>query len=47
MRDNFAAKDITLSAAQIEQLNQMINRRNVSGARYDAQSQSEVDTECY
>jgi aryl-alcohol dehydrogenase-like predicted oxidoreductase len=47
MRDNFAAKDITLSAAQIEQLNQMINRHNVNGARYDAQSQSEVDTECY
>jgi aryl-alcohol dehydrogenase-like predicted oxidoreductase len=47
MRDNFAAKDITLSAAQIEQLNQMINRHNVSGARYDAQSQAEVDTECY
>jgi aryl-alcohol dehydrogenase-like predicted oxidoreductase len=47
MRDNFAAKDITLSAAQVEQLNQMINRHNVSGARYDAQSQSEVDTECY
>ncbi len=45
--DNFAAKDITLSATQIEQLNQMINRHNVSGARYDAQSQSEVDTECY
>jgi aryl-alcohol dehydrogenase-like predicted oxidoreductase len=47
MRDNFAAKDIVLSAAQTEQLNQMINRHNVSGARYDAQSQSEVDTECY
>ncbi len=47
MLDNFAAKDIALSAAQIEQLNQMINRHNVSGARYDAQSQSEVDTECY
>jgi aryl-alcohol dehydrogenase-like predicted oxidoreductase len=47
MRDNFAAKDITLSAAQIEQLNLLINRHNVSGARYDAQSQSEVDTECY
>jgi aryl-alcohol dehydrogenase-like predicted oxidoreductase len=47
MLDNFAAKDIVLSAAQTEQLNQMINRHNVSGPRYDAQSQSEVDTECY
>ncbi len=47
MQDNFAAQQISLSAVQIEQLNQMINRHNVSGARYDAQSQSEVDTECY
>jgi aryl-alcohol dehydrogenase-like predicted oxidoreductase len=47
MLDNFAAQEISLSAAQIEQLNQMINRHNVSGPRYDSQSQSEVDTECY
>jgi aryl-alcohol dehydrogenase-like predicted oxidoreductase len=47
MKDNFAAQDISLSAAQVEQLNQMINRHNVSGARYDAQSQSEVDTEVF
>ena len=47
MRDNFASQDISLSATQLEQLNQMINHHNVSGARYDAQSQSEVDTECY
>jgi aryl-alcohol dehydrogenase-like predicted oxidoreductase len=47
MLDNFAVQDIVLSAEQVEQLNQMINRHNVSGARYDAQSQSEVDTECY
>jgi aryl-alcohol dehydrogenase-like predicted oxidoreductase len=47
LQDNFASKDIALTAAQIEQLNQMINRHNVSGARYDAQSQSEVDTEWY
>jgi aryl-alcohol dehydrogenase-like predicted oxidoreductase len=47
MRDNFAAQSIMLSSAQVEQLNQMINRRTVSGARYDAQSQSEVDTESH
>ena len=47
MLDNFAAQNISLSAVHIEQLNQMINRHNVSGARYDAQSQSEVDTESY
>jgi aryl-alcohol dehydrogenase-like predicted oxidoreductase len=45
MLHNFAAQNIALSAAQVEQLNRMINRHNVSGARYDAQSQSEVDTE--
>jgi aryl-alcohol dehydrogenase-like predicted oxidoreductase len=47
MKDNFAAQDINLSAVQIEQLNQMINRHNVSGPRYDPQSQSEVDTETF
>jgi aryl-alcohol dehydrogenase-like predicted oxidoreductase len=47
MLDNFAAQNIMLSAEQVQKLNQMINRHNVSGARYDAQSQSEVDTECY
>jgi aryl-alcohol dehydrogenase-like predicted oxidoreductase len=47
MLDNFAAQNIVLSAARVEQLNQMINRHNVSGPRYDPQSQSEVDTECY
>jgi aryl-alcohol dehydrogenase-like predicted oxidoreductase len=47
MLDNFAAQKITLSGAQIEKLDQMINRHNVSGPRYDAQSQSEVDTESY
>ncbi len=47
MKDNFAAQDISLSSAQVEQLNQMINRHNVSGPRYDTQSQSEVDTEFF
>jgi aryl-alcohol dehydrogenase-like predicted oxidoreductase len=47
MLDNFAAQNIVLNAAQVEKLNQMINRHNVSGPRYDPQSQSEVDTECY
>ncbi len=47
MKDNFAAQSINLSTAQIEQLNRMINRHNVSGPRYDAQSQSEVDTEFF
>ena len=47
MRDNFASQNIALSSSQLDQLNQMINRHNVSGPRYDPQSQSEVDTESY
>jgi aryl-alcohol dehydrogenase-like predicted oxidoreductase len=47
MQDNFAVQNITLSAAQLATLDAAINQRNVKGARYDAQSQSEVDTECY
>ncbi len=47
MLDNFAAKDIELSAVQVLQLNEMINRHNVCGPRYDDQSQSEVDTETF
>jgi aryl-alcohol dehydrogenase-like predicted oxidoreductase len=47
MRDNLAAQEIALNIQQLQQLNAMINRHNVSGARYDAQSQSEVDTEHY
>jgi aryl-alcohol dehydrogenase-like predicted oxidoreductase len=45
MLDNFKAGSIAVTTAQLQQLNEMINRHNVSGARYDAQSQSEVDTE--
>jgi aryl-alcohol dehydrogenase-like predicted oxidoreductase len=47
MRDNFAAQNIKLSAEQLATLNDAINQRTVKGARYDAQSQSEVDTETY
>jgi aryl-alcohol dehydrogenase-like predicted oxidoreductase len=47
MRDNLQAGSIALTTQQLQQLDAMINRHNVSGARYDAQSQSEVDTEHY
>jgi aryl-alcohol dehydrogenase-like predicted oxidoreductase len=47
MQDNFKACSITLTVAQLQQLDAMINRHNVSGPRYDPQSQSEVDTESY
>ena len=45
MRDNLAAAQIVLSAAQMEVLEMSINQRTVSGPRYDAQATSEVDTE--
>ncbi len=47
MIENFAAQQIMLSAAQLTQLNDVIKPRTVKGARYDAQSQSEVDTETF
>jgi aryl-alcohol dehydrogenase-like predicted oxidoreductase len=45
MRDNMAATNIVLSAQTMQQLDAAINASNVQGQRYDAQSQSEVDTE--
>ncbi len=45
MQDNIAASSITLPAQQLQQLDALINPFSVQGARYDAQSQSEVDTE--
>ena len=45
MQDNLAASRIALSAAVLQELNSLINAQTVTGARYDAQSQSEVDTE--
>ena len=45
MRDNLAAAEIVLSAAQMETLEISINQSTVSGPRYDAQATSEVDTE--
>jgi aryl-alcohol dehydrogenase-like predicted oxidoreductase len=45
MRENMLARDVRLSAATLAQLDALINQRTVVGARYEAQSQSEVDTE--
>jgi aryl-alcohol dehydrogenase-like predicted oxidoreductase len=45
MRDNLAAGALRLDAATLEALDQMINPQTVSGERYDAQANSEVDTE--
>ncbi len=45
MRENLGALSLCLSADAMAQLDGLINQRNVVGARYEAQSQSEVDTE--
>jgi aryl-alcohol dehydrogenase-like predicted oxidoreductase len=45
MRENLAAQNVRLSMDTMEKLDAAINASNVQGSRYDAQSQSEVDTE--
>lgn len=45
MNDNLGSSDIKLSADQLSDLNDMINQDNVSGARYNAAQQKEIDTE--
>jgi len=47
LQENLAAARVQLSAAQMERMDGLINSRNVSGNRYSAQSQSEVDTEVF
>jgi aryl-alcohol dehydrogenase-like predicted oxidoreductase len=45
LRENLGAVDVRLSAEAIARLDVLINQRTVSGARYSAASQAEVDTE--
>jgi aryl-alcohol dehydrogenase-like predicted oxidoreductase len=45
MRDNVAATTIVLSDATLLALNTLFDPSRISGVRYDAQAQSEVDTE--
>jgi hypothetical protein len=45
LEDNMAAADVPLSAEQMQQLDALINPQTVKGARYNAVSASEVDTE--
>jgi aryl-alcohol dehydrogenase-like predicted oxidoreductase len=47
LEDNLGAAKVRLGAAQIERLESLINQRTVVGARYGAQSQTEVDTEVF
>ena len=44
-RENFGAIDVQLSAGQIAGLDALINYQTVHGARYNAQTQTEIDTE--
>ncbi|WP_067223089.1 aldo/keto reductase [Marinomonas gallaica] len=45
MNDNLGSSDIKLSADQLSDLNDMINQNTISGARYNAAQQKEIDTE--
>ena len=45
LAEDLGAAKVTLDAATLAALDALINQRTVSGARYNGQSQSEVDTE--
>lgn len=45
LEDNMAAADVVVSAEHMQQLEALINPHTVKGARYNAASASEVDTE--
>ena len=45
LAEDLAAADVTLSPAVMAKLDSLINETTVTGGRYNAQSQSEVDTE--
>jgi aryl-alcohol dehydrogenase-like predicted oxidoreductase len=44
-QENFGAIDVKLSANQVAKLDALINQQTVSGARYNAATQPEIDTE--
>jgi aryl-alcohol dehydrogenase-like predicted oxidoreductase len=45
LEENLGAARLTLSREQLARIDALINQRNVVGARYNAASQAEVDTE--
>jgi aryl-alcohol dehydrogenase-like predicted oxidoreductase len=47
LQDNMAAVDVHLSADQMQRLEALINQHTVKGERYNAQANSEVDTEVF
>ena len=44
-RDNLRAADVVLSHDHLARLDDLINQRTVHGARYNAATQTEIDTE--
>src|SRR5690606_16877214 len=44
-RENFGAIDVELNADQMARLDALINYETVHGARYNAKTQPEIDTE--
>ena len=45
LRENLGAADVTLDAATVAGLDALINQRTVAGPRYNAATQTEIDTE--
>jgi hypothetical protein len=45
--DDLAAADVKLDAELMARLDALINQRTVAGDRYNAQANSEVDTEVF
>ena len=45
LQDDLGAAHVTLSADVLSRLQALINEKTVTGARYNAQGASEVDTE--
>lgn len=45
LEENLAAADVRLTPVLIAKANALINQRTVTGARYNAQTQAEIDTE--
>jgi aryl-alcohol dehydrogenase-like predicted oxidoreductase len=47
LEENLGAAELTLTRAQLAQIDEVISQRNVVGARYNAASQAEIDTESF
>jgi aryl-alcohol dehydrogenase-like predicted oxidoreductase len=47
LQDNMAAVDVHLTTDQMQRLEALINQHTVKGDRYNAQANSEVDTEVF